>query len=523
MEALNYCEILGVDPLYTVQEVYDAYLHKALQIHPDRFPATDQDAFRQISYAYDILSQVSLFQWTGERDVLVQPDYKPYNQFSIQDAFRVFAQAVGFGSKGILPGDQMIHIHLQMRDILLGNYESIQIVRDDCCSECGGSGKVLDSFCRSCEGRGTVRIDERLSIEVIPGITSGNLQFYEGKGHYDMNRRQNGDLYLIFHEQLPLNIRRVGIDAHMDVYVDATTLVLGGIAFVDGIHGERLYFKVPASTQAGRTIQIPAQGFPYYRQHRVGSLICHVIPHLPNLDGSEKEIFQNLRELQIQRGGLKYHTHGKYGVILLDARTDTPMLEDDVVDLALVLQTSGLEPAFDLTAFQTTAPRTIFNAMVAVYHKCFTQGQMKFISSAEVASLLQGLQIGALFEHLNHVEELPIQSDSENRELANPWVQGKWTIYPMGKQNLNSDLLLGSAELLDRLEPEGSLFRAYDLTLIEQVDSFFIGRLIRLFKFASSHEGEIALMGVHGSVLRVLEETGIRSLFRYARSPKDLD
>ena len=156
----------------------------------------------------------------------------------------------------------------------------------------------------------------------------------------------------------------------------------------------------------------------------------------------------------------------------------------------------------------------MLNALVAVYNRCFQRGQMKVLASQEVASALKSLQIGALFEVIVSADEF---EGNPSAQVANPFKmyrKGRWEVYPMGALSLICDHLLGIPELQENLEPQGLPCKVYDLSQVPQIDSFLIGKLIRVYKYALAAGGEVVLMGVKPSVVRVLQDTGISSLFR---------
>ena len=518
----NPAEFLGVSPQATLAEMRSAFLKKAMCCHPDLVSDASFDEFRALAHSWEQLRWLPVFLWTGEREVELPNPVSMLADFTIQDAFHVFGSTLGLGCEVPECAELVVPCRIELRDVLLGNYKTIRLLRDVACTECSGEGKILGGWCRACGGKGVIRSDERVNFEVPPGSTSGNLHRVPGMGNYIPDQKKVSDLLILFQESLPAKFQRKGVDCLCEAETELTTLALGGTASVEGPLGERVYFKVPPGTQTGRVVSVPGQGFPHYRTRSWGNLQCRVLPKLPALDHGERELFQRLRELYVQRGGIQYRTQGRYGVLVVRPENDSPMISDELVDLAVVLQASGLTPAVDLTGLVPYAPRSVLNALVAVYNRCFQRGQMKVVAHSEVALALKSLQIGALFEVVVSADELDGQAKTVPTNPFQMVRKGKWEVYPMGASSLNCDLLLGTPDLLESMEPQGHPFKAYDLSQVPQVDSFLIGKLIRLYKFASSCDGEVALVGVRPSVARVLDDTGIRSLFRQFASLDDL-
>lgn len=515
-------ELFGNPLKVGLAETRRNFLNQATSCHPDIAQQANQEEFRILCYTYECVRWLPVFLWTGEREVEIPNRVIEWESYSLQDAFATFGRTICSSSDAIKIGDLIVPCRIELRDVLLGNFKTALLSREACCTECNGDGKLLGGYCRSCSGKGITRNEERVNFEIPPGATTGNLQFVPGKGNYDPAKKTSGDLMIVFEEQIPQQFKRRGVDCCMDVDVDVTILALGGTASAENPVGEKVYFKVPPGTQGGRVVTIAGQGFPQYRTRSWGNLQCRVIPKIPPLDRGERELFMRLRELGVQRGGIQYRTQGRFGVLVIRPENDSPMISEELVDLAVVLQTSGLVPAVDMTALVPFAPRSILNALVAVYNRCFQRGQMKVVAHPEVATALKSLQIGALFEVIVSAEELegkPAPSTLNPFEMVN---RGKWEVYPMGANALVCDVLLGNPDLLDSLEPQGHVFKAYDFSQVPQIDSFLIGKLIRVYKFCSSCEGEVVLIGVHPNVKRVLVDTGLHSLFRQVKSIDEL-
>jgi len=506
-------EIFDLPDQATSHEIRNAFLKKAFALHPDMHPDTSLEEFRRVCHAYEELRWLPVFLWTGEREIEMPSQQVDFDHYSLQDAFQTFGATISGSFETTDPLDVVVPCRIELRDILLGNYKTIRVTREVGCPECGGKGNLMGGYCRACGGKGSTRQNERISFEVPPGSTTGNLFVVSDKGNFSYATNQYGDLVILFEESLPPHFRRKGVDCLCEAEADLTVLALGGTAFAESPSGERAYFKVPPATPTGRTISIPGQGFPQYRTRSWGNLLCRIIPKLPTLDGAERDLFVRLRELHIQRGGIQYRTQGRFGVLVIRPENDSPMIADELVDLAVVLQTSGLIPAVDLTALIPFASRSVLNALVAVYNRCFQRGQMKVVANPEVAIALKGLQIGALFEVLVGSDNL----DGNSQQVpANPFQmvrRGRWEVYPMGAKSLICDYLLETPDLLENLEAQGHPFKAFDMSQVPQIDSFLIGKLIRIYKFCHAAGGDVVLIGASETVARVLQDTGILGLF----------
>ncbi len=522
VQAQRIREIFGLESTATPQELRDAFLAKSLVEHPDYHNEVHSEQFRHLCLAYEQLRWPMVSVWTGEREITIQPQLPEVSEYTLSQTLISFAQALQSGTGLPDSADIVIVVPVDLRDILLGNFKTLRVNRDVGCPECGGHGQVRGTYCRACEGRGFTRHGDRIGFEVPPGAMTGNFHRVAGKGHYSHSSGKHGDLYVLFDEQLPAGMIREGADCRMETEVELTTLVLGGSAMVESPSGERVYFKVPSATPSGRWISVPDQGFPRYKALGKGRLFCKVVSRIPKLDGEERDLFEKLHELRLQKGDIQYRTQGSFAVFSIRPENDTPVVDEELVELAILLQGTGLEPVIDLSNLQSTLSRHMLNALVSIYNRCFQKGQLKIIATPEVAAQLAVLEIRAIFEILPDSDSLENGNSALHQHALRHYRQGKWEVYPMGKRPLVCDSLLESPHLLEALEGHGNVFRAYDLTSITQVDSFLIGKLVRVFKQVSGLGGEIALVGLQNPVRKVLEETGILGLFRVVSSINDL-
>ena len=65
------------------------------------------------------------------------------------------------------------------------------------CSQCGGSGTIIETPCPSCGGAGTQRTVKRLRVNIPAGVRDGSRIRLAGKGEPGLRGGPPGDLYLI--------------------------------------------------------------------------------------------------------------------------------------------------------------------------------------------------------------------------------------------------------------------------------------------------------------------------------------
>ena len=65
------------------------------------------------------------------------------------------------------------------------------------CSNCGGSGTVIEDPCPTCSGSGAQRSVRRLRVNIPAGVHDGSRVRLAGKGEAGLRGSQPGDLYVI--------------------------------------------------------------------------------------------------------------------------------------------------------------------------------------------------------------------------------------------------------------------------------------------------------------------------------------
>ena len=242
MSKRDYYEVLGIERGTAESEVKKAYRKKAIKYHPDKNPddPTAAEKFREATEAYEVLkdpqkrAQYDQFGHAPEGGGHPGAGFGGFNvdlNDALESFLRNFGMGGGFGDmfggggsqrrgsdlqielkislieaargaqkkikinkqvpcgdcsgSGAAPGSKpqtcgQCRGHgrvRQVRQSLLG-----QMVTEGVCPRCQGRGSVVQDPCQSCNGTGTVRGEETLSIKVPAGVSSGNYMELQGKG-----------------------------------------------------------------------------------------------------------------------------------------------------------------------------------------------------------------------------------------------------------------------------------------------------------------------------------------------------
>jgi molecular chaperone DnaJ len=172
-----------------------------------------------------------------------------------------------------------------------------QMVRTALCDQCGGDGRIAESPCHTCDGRGMVAAQRRVSVEVPAGIADGQRLRVVGRGHAGERGGPPGDLYVIVRVADDERFLRDGQDVITVVDVAAPAAALGTTIQVPTLDGD-IPVEVPAGTQPGETIVLGGRGFPpAERRGRTGDLrvvINVVIPR--RLSRHQRDLLEQLSE-----------------------------------------------------------------------------------------------------------------------------------------------------------------------------------------------------------------------------------
>ena len=167
------------------------------------------------------------------------------------------------------------------------------------CPHCGGAGKIVLDPCKACDGRGAVRKDRTLKVNVPAGISDGQRIRLQGEGELGARGGPRGDLY-IFVSVRPHDIfERDGAELWCRAPVPMTTAALGGEIDIPTLDGEIEPLRVPEGSQTGRRLRLRAKGMPVLnRPGQFGDLHVELYVETPrNLTGKQKKLLQEFAEL----------------------------------------------------------------------------------------------------------------------------------------------------------------------------------------------------------------------------------
>jgi molecular chaperone DnaJ len=349
----DYYEVLGVDRGADEAEVKKAFRRLARELHPDvnKHDPEAEAKFKEAAEAYEVLSDADkrrtydAYGHDGLRSGGYSPHFEEFG--SISDLFSAFFGAGGFdaafgqgrqGRAGAMQGgDVAVAAAIDLADAAHGirvevSYDATvrcetcsgngaepgtpiiacptchgsgqvqrvartrfgQLVRTAICDNCGGDGRVAETPCGTCGGRGMEVARQKVSVDVPAGISDGQRIRIAARGHAGERGGPNGDLYVVVRVREDERFLRDAEDLITVVDVAAPLAALGTTIQVPTLDGE-MPVEVPAGTQPGETILLRGRGMPPLGRGRTGDLRVVVNVAVPRrLTAEQRELMEKL-------------------------------------------------------------------------------------------------------------------------------------------------------------------------------------------------------------------------------------
>lgn len=351
MTTRDYYEILGVTQEATVDDLKRAYRALARSLHPDANPDDPgaEARFKEVALAYETLSdperreQYDMFGAAGPGggggtgDVFGGGLGDIFEAFfgnggspfgggaesagsqrgvDLEVAIELDLVEVAFGCEhavtvrtavpcdtceatGAAPGSApstCAHCHgsgqvRQMRQSLLG-----QMVTAAACPSCGGVGQLIEDPCEDCAGEGREIVDRDFTVNVPPGVDTGNVLRLTGRGAVGPRGGGLGDLYVKIRVRPDGRFERHGNDLVHDLVIPFTQAALGAqleIETLDDVED----LVIPVGLQSGQLLRLRGQGIQHGRTR--GDLVVRVAVETPGrLSEDEEELLRRFAEVR---------------------------------------------------------------------------------------------------------------------------------------------------------------------------------------------------------------------------------
>ena len=351
----DYYDILGVERTATTEEIRRAYRKRARQYHPDSAGSEFEEKFKEISVAYEVLSDpqkrerydLGGYSPMGSASGGFPSGGFPAGSFGFGDILEsLFSPAGGFSAAGSPPRgrpgqDVLLAVEVTLEELVFGAKKDVvvdtTITCGTChgsgakpgtspatcstcggrgsvetvqrtllgnirmavpCSDCGGKGQKIQEVCPECRGAETVHAKRNISVDIPAGAQDGARIRLRGKGEAGTSGASDGDLYIEVREKADPTFSRRGVDLHTSITIPMTTAALGTAFMLQTFDGER-EVQIPAGTQPADQITLRGLGVPRLHSGDRGDLYVHVGVETPkNLGERERTLLSELADLR---------------------------------------------------------------------------------------------------------------------------------------------------------------------------------------------------------------------------------
>jgi len=373
----DYYETLGVARSAKEDEIRKSYRKLARKYHPDLNPGdkSAEERFKKVQEAYDVLSDSKkrqVYDQYGFYSDNIPPggpgagagassagpgmgfggfDFSDYvNQGGAGPQYSggagnfrdIFSQFFGHkaerASEGPEKGSDLEYgMNIDFWESIRGTQVRLNVVRQESCQTCGGSGSVggsstvcpecdgsgnvtqmagamkfsltcprcdgkgrLRNVCPTCHGDGRLSKSETVEVRIPPGAQAGSRLRVAGKGNAGRLGGPPGDLYITVRvEPHPFFVRE-GDDIHIQVPVTVSEAGLGSKIEVPTIDGRAL-LKVPQGTQNLQKFRLREKGVLNSRKNTRGDEIVEVVIQAPKVqDERTKQLLRELSQINTE-------------------------------------------------------------------------------------------------------------------------------------------------------------------------------------------------------------------------------
>lgn len=157
---------------------------------------------------------------------------------------------------------------------------------NDTCPECHGRQLVYDEACPTCRGSGRGLSSRAISARIPAGVRDGQRIRLKGKGASGENGGPSGDLFVTVHVRSHSLFGRKGDNLTLEVPVTFDEAVLGAEIKVPTLGGPPVTLRLQPGTPNGRVMRVRGRGAPRKDGSR-GDLLVTVGVEVPDTLGDE--------------------------------------------------------------------------------------------------------------------------------------------------------------------------------------------------------------------------------------------
>jgi molecular chaperone DnaJ len=165
------------------------------------------------------------------------------------------------------------------------------------CSNCQGSGTVIDDPCPTCTGTGAQRSMKRLRVNIPAGVREASRIRLAGKGEAGLRGAPPGDLYVITRVIESPVFKPAGENLEVEVPLTIPEAVRGAVIEVPTLNGSKR-LRVPRGTKHGTVQRLRGEGPPRLGGKGRGDIHYKFVIDVPeSLSAEQSEAIDRLSEV----------------------------------------------------------------------------------------------------------------------------------------------------------------------------------------------------------------------------------
>lgn len=163
-----------------------------------------------------------------------------------------------------------------------------QFVSVTTCGRCRGEGTIITTPCVECGGRGRVRRERSIKVNIPAGVDDGMRIRLAGQGHVGEHGGSPGDLYIEVQVKPDPRFVREGEHVISTLPLGIAQAALGTRVTVETLDGEEA-LTIPPGTQHGAEFRIRGKGIPRLQGRGRGDHIVRVELVVPKQLSAEEQ------------------------------------------------------------------------------------------------------------------------------------------------------------------------------------------------------------------------------------------
>lgn len=345
MAKRDYYTVLEIARSASGEEIKKAYRRMAVKYHPDKNPndKTSEEKFKEVNEAYEVLSdsqERAVYDLHGHKTSDPRSGGNSHNPFgNFHETVHDFFSRGGQKPKPNSPqrgADLEYRVEISLEQSASGITKEVDVTKlESCepckssgaeagsgfkqcktcggtgqvvssqgpfrmvqtCPPCRGSGRIIETPCRVCNGAGRNQKQSKLNIAIPKGIATGNQLCLTGHGEGGVNNGGNGDIYFTIRVKEHDIFNREGDDLLCEVPISFTDATLGGEVEVPTLTG-KVKINLPSGSQQGSVFQVQGLGMPNVQNDKFGNMKVKLKIKIPtNLNDSQRAKLKEFADL----------------------------------------------------------------------------------------------------------------------------------------------------------------------------------------------------------------------------------